>query len=238
MTLRSEAVMVLFYDIEGDTDDHDDWHSYEHFHERLSVPGFLRATRWIATDASPRYLVTYEVSDVGVATSQAYLDRLNDPSEWTQAMMPRFRGMIRGFCSVSASTGFGLGAAAVAMRFQPETAQEAELVKWLSMEALPSIMELRGIVGAHLLKPTPPPPMTQEQALRGADKPMPWLLLLTGYDRAAIERALADHLAQGDLQKMGALDLEIGHYALHHIADSEEVARTSAFPVMTAPGRK
>ncbi|MDE4134519.1 hypothetical protein PXK00_15475 [Phaeobacter sp. QD34_3] len=238
MTLRSDAMMVLFYDIEGDTADHDDWHSYEHFHERLSVPGFLRATRWIATEASPRYLVTYEVSDVDVATSQAYLDRLNNPSEWTRAMMPRFRGMIRGFCSVSASTGFGLGAAAVGIRFLPEAGKEAELVTWLSTEVLPSMMEARGVVGAHLLQPAPPPPMTQEQALRGADLPMPWLILVTGYDRDALDAAVAEHLTDADLQKMGGTDLEMGRYAFHYTADSDEVARTATLPVLTAPGRK
>src|SRR3546814_5593036 len=46
MALCSDAAMVLNYDIAGDTADHDDWHSYEHMHERLSVPGFVRATRW------------------------------------------------------------------------------------------------------------------------------------------------------------------------------------------------
>jgi hypothetical protein len=69
MALRSDAAMVLFYDIEGDSADHDDWHSNEHFHERLSVPGFIRATRWVSTGSAPRYMVTYEVSGVDVATS-------------------------------------------------------------------------------------------------------------------------------------------------------------------------
>ncbi|MGF1623222.1 MAG: hypothetical protein ACFCUR_21780 [Rhodomicrobiaceae bacterium] len=116
--------MVLFYDIDGDDNaddnaDHYDWHSYEHLHERLSVPGFLRATRWVATEGTPRYMVTYEVSGVDVATSPGYLDRLNDPTPWTSDMMPRFRGMTR---SVSAPPLFAvtvLGAAdAVAAVFE------------------------------------------------------------------------------------------------------------------------
>ena len=101
MALGSDAAMVLFYDVTGDTRDHDDWHSTEHFHERLSIPGFRRATRWVASQGTPRYLVIYEVSDTGIATSPAYLARLNDPSPWTAAMMPRFRGMVRSFCSIS-----------------------------------------------------------------------------------------------------------------------------------------
>jgi hypothetical protein len=42
MALVSDSAMVLYYDITGDNADHDDWHTYEHMHERLSIPGFLR----------------------------------------------------------------------------------------------------------------------------------------------------------------------------------------------------
>ena len=135
MALYSDAAMVLFYDIDGDPADHDDWHSHEHFHERLSVPGFLRATRWIASRGAPRCMVIYEVSGTDVATSKGYLDRLNDPTEWTNAIMPRFRGMTRGFCTMVASAGFGFGAAAAALRFTPEEGQEAGLSEWLAGDA-------------------------------------------------------------------------------------------------------
>lgn len=66
-------MMVLFYEFDGDTADHDDSHSNQHFLERLSVPGFLRATRWVAPIGTSRYLVTYEVGDTDVGTSAPYL---------------------------------------------------------------------------------------------------------------------------------------------------------------------
>src|SRR3546814_15058199 len=91
MALCSDAAMVLNYDIAGDTADHDDWHSYEHMHERLSVPGFVRATRWVATAGAPRYMVIYEVTGTDMAIAPAYLARPNNPTPWTSAMMPRFR---------------------------------------------------------------------------------------------------------------------------------------------------
>lgn len=238
MSLRSDAAMVLFYDIDGDTADHDDWHSYEHFHERLSVPGFLRATRWIATDGAPRYMVIYEVSGTDVATSQSYLYRLNDPTEWTRAMMPRFRGMTRGFCTVVASSGFGLGAAAVALRFRPADGAEPTLTNWFATELLPPMVNLRGIAGAHLLRPAAPPPMTREQALRGVDRPMPWLAFVTGYDAAALDRAIADYLAPDALDTQGATDLTYSRYSMHYTADRDEVIRTAMPRVLTPKGRK
>lgn len=221
MALVGGAAMVLLYDIEGDSADHDDWHSAEHFHERLSVPGFLRATRWVATDAAPRYLVTYEVSGTDIATSPAYLARLNAPSAWTSSMMPRFRGMVRGFAHVVASAGFGMGAHALAIRFTPDR-DASERIGGM----LPKLVASRGMAGAHLLVPEPPPPMTREQALRGRDTPLPWLVLATAYDAAALD-SVAALLTPGAL---GAEDVTQGRYALHHTASAEEVARNPQAP--------
>lgn len=226
MALTSDAVMTLFYEFEGDIADHDEWHSREHFHERLSVPGFLRATRWIALEGGERTMVTYEVSGVDVATSKGYLDRLNDPTPWTSRIMPRFRGMVRGFCHVEASVGFGFGAFAAVTRFQPEAGGEDALATWLGASVLPAMVAGHGMVGAHLLRPAPPPPMTREQALRGQDKAMPWLVIATACERGAAQEASDAHLPFDALEARGAQrgsrrDL----YALHYTATAQEAAR-------------
>src|SRR5947208_124187 len=131
MALMSDAVMVLFCDVESDPAAHDDWHTYEHLHERLSIPGFLRGTRWTRNDGSPRYLIVYEVRDVGMAQSADYLERLDNPTPWTAATMQRLRNMRRGFCRVAASAGYGLGRSAVALRF---TRPDETGWRWLSEE--------------------------------------------------------------------------------------------------------
>lgn len=228
MALCSDAVMVLFYDIEGETSDHDDWHSFEHFHERLSVPGFRHAVRWVAKDEGhPRYLVTYEVSGVDIATSDAYLARLNDPTGWTQEIMPRFRQMTRGFCDVVASAGYGIGAHAVALRLTPAPGSEATLIRWFADDVLPALASWRGVVSAQLLRPAPPPPMTKEQALRGADRPMPWVVIASGYDDHALASAVDRQLSPQALEVHGVeADTLRGAYAVHACASAEEVART------------
>jgi hypothetical protein len=231
MALYSNAAMVLYYDIAGDNTDHDDWHTYEHMHERLSIPGFMRGTRWVAKAGTPKYMVTYEVAGSEVATSSAYLARLNDPTPWTASMMGRFRGMIRGFCTVVASSGFGLGNAAVSVRFTPVKGGEADLSDRLAREVMPAMSLRRGMAGVHLLQPAPPPPMTKEQSMRGADTPMTWLLLATAYDSEALSRATAEHLEPEALRRHGAsAQMDIGTYALHYTVTAQEVARTAPNP--------
>lgn len=231
MALCSDAAMVLYYDITGDNADHDDWHTYEHMHERLSIPGFVRATRWVATTGVPKYMVIYEVTGTEVATSPAYLERLNNPTPWTASMMSRFRGMVRGFSSVVAGSGFGLGNAAVSVRFTPAAAEESNLKNWLAQEIFPAMSSRRGMAGVHLLQPAPPPPMTKEQSIRGPDTVMSWLVLATAYDADSLSRAVAEHLEPAALERHGAMSaITMGAYALHYAVTAQEVSRTAPNP--------
>jgi hypothetical protein len=113
--------MLLLFDVTPEAvAEHDDWHTHEHLPERLSIPGFLRGTRWVALQGRPQYLVIYEVAQLGTLTSAPYLQRLNNPSPWTSKMMPHYHGMSRGFCAVTASVGFGFGHAGLLVRFKPQ----------------------------------------------------------------------------------------------------------------------
>jgi len=62
------------------------WYDDEHMAERLGVPGFRSARRWVA-DAKPgegKYLATYELDSPAVLTAAVYLARLNNPTPWSK----------------------------------------------------------------------------------------------------------------------------------------------------------
>ena len=60
-----------------------------------------------------------------------YLERLDNPSEWTRKMMRHYRGMTRGLCSVVKSVGFGMGGFGLLVRFKPKPDKQASLQEWL-----------------------------------------------------------------------------------------------------------
>jgi len=185
MPLLGPAAMLLAFDIAPEAiAEHDEWHSHEHLPERLSIPGFLRGTRWIAARGEPRYFVLYEVAALETLTSHAYLERLNNPTPWTAKMMGNYRGMNRGLCAVTGSFGSGVGHFARLLRFSQngESAQPRDRLLQ-SIERLP---QLRGICSAHLLERAATAPMTNEQRIRGADAGMDCAILITGYDDAAV----------------------------------------------------
>jgi len=227
MALLGDAVMVIYCDFDGDPAEHDDWHTWEHLHERLSIPGFLRATRWVARSGSPRWMILYEVTGVDLASSDAYLARLNAPTPWTTSIMGRLRGMVRGFATIAGSAGFGLGTTALSLRFVPAEGHESQERERLVSKVLPRLASRRGMASVHLLQPAPRPPMTKEQSLRGRDAEPGWIVLATAHDPDALQAAAA--------QAAIAPPVQNATYEMRFVATAAEVARTAPNPPRNTP---
>lgn len=226
MPLLGQAAMLLGYDIVPEAIDlHDDWHTHEHFAERVSIPGFLRATRWVAIRGEPRYLVLYEVAQLDTLTSDAYRQRLDHPTPWTSRTMPHFRGMRRGFCAVTGSFGLGFGQLAAAIRFKPDAQSEASMREWLLRDALPALPAKPGIGSAHLLEAKGAPPMTREQRLRGADAGVDWAIIVSGYGRDALADLAPAGLGRTDLERHGATGVVDALYRFDYALTPDEVRR-------------
>ena len=62
------------------------WYDTEHLAERLAIPGFRSARRWVM-DCPPgqgKYLATYELDSPAVLNSPAYLKYFNNQSPWSR----------------------------------------------------------------------------------------------------------------------------------------------------------
>lgn len=231
MPLLGSAAMLLSFDIEADAiDEHDRWHTHEHLPERLSIPGFRRGTRWIATEGGPRYMVLYEVESLATLASEAYLARLNHPTPWTTRMMPHYRGMIRGLCTVVGSFGLGQGGTATLIRFSPEASQSASLVRWLVEDMLPAVPQLPGLGGAHLLQGAQMAAMTNEQRIRGTDRGVDTAIIITGYDSHAVEAYVNALCATDGLPARGAGELSCATYVSSYSLASTEIGVSAANP--------
>ncbi len=224
MPLLGSAAMLLAFDIAPEAiAEHDDWHTHEHVAERLSIPGFLRVTRWVALRGGPRYLVMYEVDELATLTSAAYLGRLNNPSAWTARMMPHYRGMRRGFCAVSGSFGLGIGHLSALLRFKPEPSSAASLRRWLLQEALPQLPRRPGVASVHLLEATVTPQVTNEQRIRGSDLGVDWAVLLTGYGEQALAELVRDVVGPAHLEQHGATGIVASTYRIDYSLTRGEV---------------
>lgn len=217
--------MLLTFDVALEAiAEHDDWHTHEHLPERLSIHGFLRGTRWISLRGEPRYFVIYEVAHLTILTSEAYLQRLNNPSPWTSKMMTHYRGMSRGFCSVTASFGLGVGHVAMLIRFKSQAMAESRLRAWLVGKALPRLPAKSGIGSVHLLEGALTPQMTNEQRIRGADAGVDWAILATGYSQDSLAALSSIDLGASRLAGNGATGVHDATYRIDYSLSHDEMS--------------
>jgi hypothetical protein len=235
MALCGDAAMALSFDVEaGAIVEHDQWHTQEHMPERLSIPGFLRGSRWIAEGGSPRYFVLYEVRDLAVLTGPDYLARLNSPTPWTAKLMTRYRGLRRGLCNLRASAGTGLGHALLTIHYAPAAGRERELHEWLAHHALPGMASQPGFASAHVLEAAAAAPMTSEQRIRGQDAPVRSVLLVTAYDAQFVDRVADGELAPEQFARRGAAPPVQGKFRNAYTLTAAECQRPGSFAPETA----
>jgi hypothetical protein len=217
-----------------DRDEFQDWHSHEHFPERLGIPGFLRGSRWESADGDQGFFVMYELESYATLTSDSYLARLNDPTPWSTKMMPRHRNMVRSQCRLVASHGGGLAAFVATLRVSPSTGCEDGVGAGLA-SLLSRLPERPGLTGAHLLRTrSPQAPQTREQQIRGGDAVADWIILLSGYESDLVRAAAGTDLSDEMLMKHDVAAPAIrGNYHLCHALTAEDrQARSAKLPVL------
>jgi len=227
MSLLGKAAVAMWWSIRPEQRaEFGDWHSHEHFPERMSIPGFRRGSRWSSTTDAEGFFVLYELEQYEVLTSKGYLDRLNAPTPWSTRMMPHHLGMVRSQCRIVASFGGGVATSLATIRLSPETGRDAELQTQVS-QMLGALAQKPGLTGAHLLQTDTPRTSapTTEQRIRGKDAAADWIVLLSGYDADVVEAAIAGPLSPSLLQAAGAGEAPtVGRYRLAFTMTPQDVA--------------
>ena len=108
------------------------WYDTEHLAERLAIPGFRSARRWVA-DCKPgegKYLATYELDGPQVLTSTAYLSRFENQSPWSRRCLGKLVVFRRWACEQIAPGDAGPHPAARALAYGiPELSVAGSLQK-------------------------------------------------------------------------------------------------------------
>src|SRR3954454_20399707 len=133
-------------------DEFHDWYDLEHVPERLHVPGFINAERWIG-DENPKIAVaTYDLDAVSVLHSAPYLAIGGaNSSVWTKRVtamahrLLRYEGeqLLPGDATAPAGAG-GLLVAAMNV----DAAAEPEFNEWYNAEHLPQLAAVPGVLCA------------------------------------------------------------------------------------------
>lgn len=131
------------------------WYDTEHMQERLSIPGFLSARRWVR-DCKPgegRYLATYELTAPGVLETPEYLTRVGDNlSPWSKRCLGTASVFRRWACEQIVPGNHSPDEKSTAMFLacgDVPAAHEEEFNRWYDIEHLPLLLQVPGVLSAR-----------------------------------------------------------------------------------------
>src|SRR6202047_2197369 len=125
MPLAGKGMLLTSMDIDPSHEaDFNRWYDREHLEERVAIPGFLEARRYIAHQGAPKYLCLYSTETFDVLDSAAYRAALANPTDWSKTTMARFKNMIRAVARITISRGKGRGAALGIVRLRATAGSE------------------------------------------------------------------------------------------------------------------
>jgi hypothetical protein len=193
MPLRGKGMLVVFNEVKpADERDFNEWYNREHIDERVNLPGFRRARRYVAVRATPKYLATYESDNVDDLATPGYLALLANQTPWSQAVIARFTHFNRMTLRMQVDLAHGVGGALTVARFVPEPGRTRPLIDWLRDVALPKAIARPGMVGAAAgendLEIANAPVKAKSMDQPRADA-IEWVILLEGSDATATASA-------------------------------------------------
>jgi len=169
------------------------WYQQQHLSERLAVPGFKTVKRYRALEAAQKYLVVYECESVEVLQSEAYQERLAQPTPWTQTIMPSFRDTSRTALREDWVLGNGTGSVIALLHCMPMEGQHAQALNFLSQRLGPELMANDSILRVALWRAdnSATGEATAEMSLRGApDLRANWVICAEGIEDVQLGTAL------------------------------------------------
>lgn len=222
MGLLGTGVLLTFTEVAPEHElDFNEWYNREHIDERVFMPGFMRARRYVAADSSTRvkYFASYETGTVRDLSAPAYMKLLGDQSEWSKRVMAKFTHFDRLTLSCTVDLAHGISGAAGLARFFPAEEAKQALRETLRDTVLPELAARPGMHGAVLLENDLE---VVAEGLRAQGKAVPdgmrqeWVVILDGSSPSIVGAALDAGFGDDRLEQHGLASdaVDLGRYAL------------------------
>ncbi|WP_395708312.1 hypothetical protein [Reyranella sp.] len=219
MPLHGKGMLVVYSEVTArDERDLNEWYNREHIDERINLPGFHRARRYVAVRGSPKYLATYECDSADDLATPGYLHLLANPTPWTAAVTGRFTRFNRLTLRLQVDLTHGVGGVLTAVRFIPNPRERNALTEWLRDTALPKAIARPGLVGASAGEndiEIANAPLRDASMDRPRADEVEWVVLIEGSDASAVGVAARTTFSLARLRPFGVTAAPtIGTYRL------------------------
>ncbi len=155
MPIAGKGMLLTSMDVDPAHEaDFNRWYDREHLEERVAIPGFIEARRYVAEDGSmPKYLSLYSTETFEVLDSPAYRAALANQTEWSRKNIARFKNMVRSVARITISLGKGRGAVLGIIRVRPANGGHDILREALRNALDPHATD--GIISMHVIENDP-----------------------------------------------------------------------------------
>ena len=182
--------------------DFNEWYNREHIDERVWLPGFHRARRYVDCDGDARikYFATYETDRVEDLCDPDYMKLLADQSDWSKKVMNTFTNFDRITARITIDLSHGFAGACAFARFFPAPAVADSLRRHLEQTLLPDLVARPGMIGA-LLAENDLDVVNEGRKAQGVESPegeiAQWVVLLEGQTSRDTAAALRTGFGSG-----------------------------------------
>jgi hypothetical protein len=158
MSMAKGLLFMAFDFSTAHEDEFHDWYDREHVPERLGVPGFINAERWIDEQNPKIHVATYDLASPDVLASPAYraVGGANQ-TVWTK----RVTGMSKRIMRYEGEqlrpgdlTGTSDAGALLVVSMNIDAANEADFNAWYNTEHLDALAAVPGVLAARRFRAT------------------------------------------------------------------------------------
>jgi hypothetical protein len=221
MALYGKGMLMTFTETPpGVEEDFNEWYNREHIDERVWMPGFHRARRYVDADGDARikYFATYETDKVEDLADPDYMELLKDQSDWSKKVMATFTKFDRVTARITIDLSHGFAGACAFARFFPAPPVMSGLRGHLESTLLPALVARPGMIGAVLaendLAVVNEGRKAQGMAIPENETPQ-WIVLLEGQTTQATAAALREGFGAGlPDHGVAASDIDTGNHIL------------------------
>ena len=192
--------------VAGFEKEYEAWYQGEHMHERLAVPGFLLGRRYEALAGTPQFFTYYETASPDVLTSEAYLERVDNPtSATTWIMSDIFTNVSRTVCRAIRQHGTMRGAWAITVKLDRDLVEADLDAIHLEFTDQPAVARIETWVAAEDTARSE----SREESLRGRDAKIAACLLLE-----TLREDDARHIGADVEARLSGAKAELGIYRM------------------------
>ena len=155
MALLGKGMLVTFTEVAPEDElEFNEWYDREHVDERVFMPGFKRARRYLAADGATavKYFATYDTESAQDLCAPYYMKVLANKSDWSKKVMGRFTHFDRLTVTATVDMTHGFSGAAGLARLFPKPEAKDALRVALKDKLLPEILKRNGVHGACVLE--------------------------------------------------------------------------------------